>query len=85
METNRFATRNGQVVKKLRELKLREGNPFMINVTDLATNECYLEYPDGSIKLVTVVHATRNLDVIKELTPIEANRLRTKLDFSLIK
>lgn len=85
MENNKFSTRNGQVVKNLREQKLRAGQPFMINIKDLSTNECYLEYPNGSINLVTVIHSTRDLDIVKKLSSKEANNLRKKLDFTLVK
>jgi hypothetical protein len=71
-------------VRKLREQKLRAGLPFMINTKDLATNQCYLEYPDGVIKLVTVQHTARNIEVDKVLSKSEANRLRKLFDFALI-
>jgi len=41
-----------EAVQKLRLRKLRDGHPFMINSKDLRSNQCYLEYPDGSIQLV---------------------------------
>lgn len=85
METNRLSTRNGFVVKKLRDQKLRAGHPFMINVKELETNQCYLEYPNGIIKLVNVIHSTRDMNVLKELTSTEANKLRKQLNFTLIK
>lgn len=71
-------------VKKLREQKLRSGLPFMINVKELATNQCYLEFPNGIIQLVTVEHSSRDMDVIRELTSIEATNLRRRFQFSLI-
>ena len=71
-------------VRKLRELKLRSGLPFMINARELATDECYLEYPDGSIKLISVAHTSSNMDVIRELTSKEASQLRRRFNFSSI-
>lgn len=38
-------------VKKLRQKKLQSGIPFMINSKELPGNQCYLEYPDGSMML----------------------------------
>jgi hypothetical protein len=86
MSTVKIASEKGtNAVKKLREQKLRNGLPFMINVKELSTNQCYLEYPNGSIKLITVVHSTRDINVIRELTLTEATHLRRRFDFSPIR
>ena len=86
MSTIKITSKKGtNAVKKLREHKLRNGLPFMINVKELSTNQCYLEYPNGSIMLITVVHSTRDLDVIRELTSTEANHLRRRFHFSSIR
>ena len=77
------SNRNGIVVKKLREQKLRAGLPFMINVKELASNQCYLEYPNGSIKLVSIVSSSRDINIVSELNTFEANNLRKRLNFSL--
>lgn len=76
------SNRNGIVVKKLREQKLRAGLPFMINVKELASNQCYLEYPNGVIKLVYIVSSTRDINVVKELNTSDANDLRKRFNFS---
>lgn len=86
MSTIKITSRKGtNAVKKLREKKLKNGLPFMINVKELSTNQCYLEYPNGSIKLITVVHSARDIDVVRELTLIEATHLRRRFHFSSIK
>lgn len=86
MSTVKITSRRGtNAVKKLREQKLRNGLPFMINVKELSTNQCYLEYPNGSIKLITVVPSTRDINVIRELTSIEASHLRKRFRFSTVK
>jgi len=77
------SNRNSIVVKKLRDQKLRAGLPFMINVKELSSNQCYLEYPNGSIKLVSIISSTRDINVIKELNSSDANKLRKRLNFSL--
>jgi hypothetical protein len=43
---------DNDAVKELRLHKLRNGQPFMINSKDLKCNQCFLEYPDGTIQLV---------------------------------
>jgi hypothetical protein len=77
------SNRNSIVVKKLRDQKLRAGLPFMINIKELASNQCYLEYPNGIIKLVSIVSSTRDINVLKELKASDANNLRKRLNFSL--
>lgn len=78
-----ITNRNAIVVKKLRMQKLKAGFPFMINMKELDTSQCYLEYPNGTIKLVTFVSSTRDINIIKELNTLDANNLRKRLDFSL--
>lgn len=55
----------------------------MINSTELLNNQCYLEYPDGSIKLITFTRSTKDFNVIRELSAIEASSLRAKYKFYL--
>lgn len=76
------ASGNSIVVRKLRDQKLHDGLPFMINLKELSSNQCYLEYPDGVIKLVSVVSSSREMNVLKELNPSEANSLRKRLNLS---
>lgn len=77
------SNRNSIVVKKLRDQKLRAGLPFMINVKELSSNQCYLEYPNGLIKLVSTVSSTRDITIIRELDSSDADKLRKRLNFSL--
>jgi hypothetical protein len=70
-----------EAVRKLRLQKLKTGYPFMINSKELLSNQCYLEYPDGVIKLVTFTKAARDFNVIRELSNIEANTLRSRYKF----
>ncbi|MDI9310549.1 MAG: hypothetical protein QM535_10055 [Limnohabitans sp.] len=77
------SNRNSIIIKKLRSQKLRAGLPFMINVKELSSNQCYLEYPNGVIKLVTINSTSRDFDVLKELSTSDANNLRKRLNFSL--
>ncbi len=86
MSTLEILSQKGtEAVKKLREQKLKKGLPFMINDKDLPANQCYMEYPDGSIKLFTVVYSRCDMDVIRELTSTEATYLRNRFHLSPIK
>lgn len=69
-------------VRKLREQKLKMGLPFMINTKELASNQCYLEYPNGTIKLISVIHAANDINIIRELSIGEAEILRNRFHFS---
>lgn len=71
-------------VKKLRLNKLRHGNPFMINSKELPFDQCYLEYPSGSIVLATLARSSKDFDIIRELTIIETEDLRKKFDLERV-
>ena len=59
-------------VKQLRKAKHDKGFPFMINSKKLPANQCYLEYPDGSIMLVTITSSTdRDFTIVRQLSPTE--------------
>lgn len=68
-------------IRKLRETKLRNGHPFMINTSELPSNEFYLEHPDGSINLTTICWKTYEYKIIKALNDKEIDALRKKLKF----
>jgi hypothetical protein len=70
-----------EAVRKLRLQKLRNGQPFMINSKELLSNQCYLEYPDGSIKLATLKKSSRDFDIIRVLNPVEADCIRIRYRF----
>ena len=63
-------------VKELRLVKLQNGHPFMINSRDLPGTQCYLEYPDGSITLVSIAKSARDFTFIRKLSPAEQNSIR---------
>ena len=73
-----------EAVQKLRLKKLRSGHPFMINSKDLEPNQCYLEYPDGSIHLVYLKNAAKEFTVIRTLSPSEELSLRSRYGLSRI-
>ena len=83
MSTIRITSRKGTVaVKKLREQKLRSGVPFMINVKELSTNQCYLEYPNGEIVLVSIKKSARDFTIIRHLSQSEENSIRLRFNLS---
>ena len=80
-ELNTIEKKGTEAVRKLRLQKLKTGYPFMINSKELLSNQCYLEYPNGAIKLVTFTKASRDFNVIRELSITEANTLRSRYKF----
>ena len=69
-------------VQELRLQKLRDEHPFMINCTELESNQCYLEYPDGNILLVFLKKGAREFTIIRTLSPAEAESLRKRYGLS---
>lgn len=64
------------VVRALRRKKLSSGKTFMIYSNQLPKNQSYLEYPDLSIKVVTVGSNSRSFTIVRELTPEQATIVR---------
>ncbi len=82
MKTFHYLEQRGtEAVRRMRQQKLRSGYPFMINSKDLITNQCYLEYPNGSIKLVSIKKDAREFNIIRELSESEAHSLRVRHQF----
>jgi hypothetical protein len=77
-EIKTIEEKGSEAVRKMRRQKLSNGHPFMINSRELVSSQCYLEYPDGIIKLVLHHKSARNFTVIRELTELEANLLRKR-------
>lgn len=73
-----------EAVRKLRLQKLRNGRPFMINSKDLPTDQCYLEFPDGIIKLVQLKHSAKDFTVLRILSADEEQTVRRKYNFPRI-
>jgi len=63
----------------IRKKNLANGHPFMINLSSLPENQCYLEYPDGNIQLVSLNRTKRDFEVIRPLTKAEQKAVREKL------
>lgn len=67
-----------KAVKILRQKRLRDGLPFMINDEELPPNQCYLEHPDGPIQLVSINKTRNGFKVIRDLFPFEQKNLRKR-------
>lgn len=78
MTAKQLEKAGSKAVRILRKNKLSNGIPFMINCDELPSHQCYLEYPDGSITLVTLTAARTGFAVIKKLTRNEVRHLRKK-------
>jgi hypothetical protein len=69
-------------VKELRLQKLRNGQHFMINSSDLESRKFYLEFPDGNIQLAFLEKDAKEFTMIRMLSTAEAQALRKKYGFS---
>lgn len=68
-----------KAVHRLRIETLSAGHPFMINVNGLPKDQCYLEYPDKSIKLVTFLKGKNDFLPIRKLSAKDGAVLRKHL------
>ena len=66
----------------LRKTNLEEGHPFMINSDKLPIDQCYLEFPDGTIQLVTICRRQQDFEVVRELSAKEQTSLRKMLQLA---
>ena len=73
-------TISGTVVRRLRKQKLEKGNPFLIWSDKLPKDQSYLEYPDRSIKIVTIAPDLRSITVIRKLSARQAQDIRQELN-----
>lgn len=67
-----------KAIRMLRENNLSNGIPFMINCKELPPYQCYYEYPDGSMKLMTLSDSRMDIVLIRELGRKEVETLRRK-------
>lgn len=70
----------GIVVRRLRRQKLDNGKPFLIWTSKLPKNQSYLEYPDHSIKIVTLSPDLKSFTIIEELSTRQAHVIRQELN-----
>jgi hypothetical protein len=67
-----------EAVQMLRKTKLALGFPFMINSYLLPSDQCFLEYPDGSIKIVSISKIENDFKVIEVLDKEKNETIRKK-------
>ncbi len=82
LHTKKITNPGTEAVKKLRINDLQKGIPFMINSNDLPPRQCYMEYPDSTIKLVTLSELSREFITIRVLSKAESKKLREKFDLT---
>ena len=68
-----------EAIKLLRKQKHRQGLPFMINSDTLESHQCFLEFPDGIIKIVEADTSRFDFKVIFEFNKEESSELKKKL------
>lgn len=73
---NKYAIKR---IKALRKEKHSQGLPFMINSDELPSYQCYLEYPDGSIKIAEANSRQSDFKIIEELDFLNAEVFKRKL------
>ena len=78
MNLKELETKGRNAVKMLRSNKLRSGVPFMIFIPTLPSHLCLLEFPDGTIKKVTINKKTNDYKIIREFSNTEAEEFRKK-------
>jgi hypothetical protein len=65
-------------VRRMRQQKLHNGQPFMINMRELPEDQCFMEYPDGSMAHIAFIGPSREFKTIRKLTITEAGELRRR-------
>jgi hypothetical protein len=69
-------------LQHLRRDKLKNGHPFMINSSKLPVGQCYLEFPDGTIQIVTLSRTKKDFEVVRELSIEEQTSIRNMLQLA---
>jgi len=71
-----------QALMLIRKAKLEKGLPFMINSSKLPSDQCYFEYPDGTIWLATINRSKDDFDLTRLLSAHEQVSLRKMLQIA---
>ena len=80
MLAKNFETSALEALKTLRRNKLSRGLPFMINSDMLDSKQCFLEYPDGSIKVAEADPDECDFRIILEYNIQDSKKLRKRLN-----
>ena len=76
---NEIEERARLAILELRRTKHKKGYPFMINCSSLPTHQCWLEYPNGHIHLVTLSKSRMDFNIIKILSIEESDSIRKSM------
>jgi len=68
-----------KAIRSLRKKRLKQGLPFMISSDMLPSHQCYLEYPDGTIKIAEAGQRGSDFKIIEELDYFNIEFIRKKL------
>lgn len=79
MATTRVHKSGLEAVRLLRKKKHAQGLPFMINSSTLESYQCYLEFPDGSMKIAEANSKKTDFIIIEDVDPRFAIFLKKKL------
>jgi hypothetical protein len=82
MRRKRLEQTGRLAVQLLRKSKLEQGYPFMINSRRLPVDQCYREFPDGTIQIVTICHTQKDFKLIRKLTEKEQVSVRKMLQLT---
>lgn len=69
-----------KAIQILRKKKLQNGYPFMIHSEMLDSKQCFMEYPDGRIKVVEASPTEQDFRIVLEYTLQDSKKLKKKLN-----
>ena len=77
-KAGKYSIANHQGIKSLREMKLKNGQPFMINAKELPPRQAYLEFPDGTIKIIIAEKGARKFEILRTLSLLETKAVKSR-------
>ena len=69
-------------IKALRQSKFNNDQPFMINSKILPSDQCYMEYRDGSVIHVKLSRQQNDFKTITEFSPQQGLEIRKKFNLA---
>lgn len=79
-ELQKIKIKGNTAVRNLRKKKLLSNQPFMIYSRELPKNQVYLEYADGTMRLVETLMGNQDFKFVRYLTHSESNLLRQRFN-----
>jgi hypothetical protein len=68
-----------KAIQVLRKKKLEQGQPFMINSDILNTDQCFMEFPDGTLKVVEADSKGCDFRIVMDATPAMVKQIKKQL------